>query len=180
MSRCKVGDQMAPRTVQDAEGQERPFPAPSGLTHLQVRRFAGCPICDRHLAPYVSRQSEIVAAGVTEVIVFKSTPAQVRRFEGDLPFVAVPDPDARWYAELDVRSTPRALLHPKAVGAFLAGVVRARSVGGSLTLGDHLGLPADVLLDAEGMVLGCEYGTQAADGWTVDRLLELAAAQVPG
>ncbi len=171
MNRRAPGSSVRPRTVTDASGVEHPFPAREGSTHLQVRRFAGCPICGEHLAPFVDRADELDAAGVTEVVVFKSDAAHVRRHESHLPFLTLPDPDGRWYAELGVRSTITSLLHPRAVLAFLRGVVRTRSLGGSLSLGDHLGLPADLLLEPDGTVVDACYGTDASDGWSVDQVL---------
>ncbi len=44
--------------------------AHSKFTHLQFRRFAGCPICNLHLRSVVQRKSEIQNAGIREVIFF--------------------------------------------------------------------------------------------------------------
>ncbi len=179
MTRMEPGARIEPRTVRTAADAEQTFPAPEGLTHLQIRRFAGCPICGEHLRPFVERAAELDAAGVHEVVVFKSDAAHVRRFEGHLPFDTLPDPEGRWYAELGVRSTIAALANVSAVRAFVVGVVSNRSLRGSLSLGDHLGLPADFLLTPDGTVQDCYYGTGAADGWSVDDVLRRAAAQQP-
>jgi len=45
----------APVTIPAADGR---------LTHLQFRRFAGCPVCNLHLQSYVARHSEVVDAGL--------------------------------------------------------------------------------------------------------------------
>ena len=172
MTHLEPGARIEPRNVSTADGREQRFPYAEGVTHLQLRRFAGCPICGEHLRPFAERAEELNAAGVQEMIVFKSDAAHVRRFEGALPFDTLPDPDGHWYAELGVRSTAGSLLNLRAVWAFVAGVARNRSLRGSLTLGDHLGLPADFLLTQDGTVLGCYYGTGAADGWSVDEVLQ--------
>ena len=179
MTRLEPGARIEPRRVETADGREQRFPHAERLTHLQLRRFAGCPICGEHLRPFAERAGELAAGGVHEVIVFKSDAAHVRRFEGALPFDTLPDPDGAWYTELGVRSTARSLVNLRAVWAFVVGVARNRSLQGSLTLGDHLGLPADFLLTTDGTVRGCYYGTGAADGWSVDEVLRRAASSQP-
>lgn len=37
----------------------------------------------------------------------------------------------------------------------------------------HLGLPADFLIDADGMVVALRYGWHADDQWSVDELLDI-------
>lgn len=177
MSRS-AGERVKVRTVDTTEGSLR-FPAAEGLTHLQVRRFAGCPICAEHLRPFTKRRAELDAAGITEFIVFKSTEAQVRTHEANLGLPTVPDPEERWYSEFEVTSSVRSLLHPVALATFVRSVVRHRSLQGSLTIGDHLGLPGDFLLDPDGTILDFFYGRNAADGWSVDTVLQLSKDRLP-
>ncbi len=173
-----VGQRVDVREVGTTEGLLR-FPAAQGLTHLQVRRFAGCPICAEHLRPFTRRRAELDAAGITEFVVFKSTEVEVRAHESHLGLPAVGDAEARWYAEFEVTSNVRSLLHPAALATFVRSVVRHRSLLGSLSVGDHLGLPADFLLDPDGEILDCCYGRNAADGWSVDTVLQRGATLVP-
>jgi hypothetical protein len=42
--------------------------------------------------------------------------------------------------------------------------------------GGHLGLPADFLIDASGVIVECKYGEYADDQWTVDEVLAFARA----
>jgi hypothetical protein len=41
--------------------------------------------------------------------------------------------------------------------------------------GGVLGLPADFLIDRDGRILACHYGTHIYDQWSVDDLLQHAA-----
>ena len=91
----------------------------------------------------------------------------------------VPDPEGRWYAEFEVTSSVRSLLHPAALTTFVRSVVWHRSLQGSLSIGDHLGLPGDFLLDPDGEIRDYCYGRNAADGWSVDTVLQLSAATLP-
>lgn len=170
-----VGDQVAPRTLTTIGGAEVVIPAPDAAVHLQFRRFAGCPICNLHIRETARRYHEIAAAGVREVVLFHSAADQLRRYQADLPFAVVADPDRVVYAEFGVESSPLAVLHPRAFAAAARGL-RFTGVKGALSVGeDHTGKPADFLIDADGTVRACKYGVHADDQWSVDELLTFAA-----
>jgi peroxiredoxin len=154
------------------------------LVHLQIRRFAGCPVCDRHLHDFVERHAEIAEAGIREVVVFHSTARELLHYESHLPFDVIPDPNKRLYRELGVESSLRALLDPRAWWFVLAGVAlslvnivrRGAPVPAVLARGGSLGLPADFLIDRDGRVVAAKYGVHAGDAWSVDELLAHAQA----
>ena len=89
-----VGSVVAARELTGISGEAVPIPDPDRLVHLQLRRFAGCPICNVHLQSIVRRHDEIANAGVREVVVFHSTDQELRHYLGELPFAVVGDPDA--------------------------------------------------------------------------------------
>ena len=157
-------------------------PDPRNLVHLQFRRFAGCPVCNLHLRSIVQRHDEIAARGVTEVVVFHSSAAELRPHVADLPFAVVGDPEKRLYAEFGVESAPRSLLDPRAWGAIVGGI--ARDLGPVLRgrrplpkpEGGRLGLPADFLIAPDGTVVAEKRGQHAYDQWSVDELLTYAQA----
>jgi len=75
----------------DVHHKEVQFPEPQGrTTHLQFRRFAGCPICNLHLQSFVQRIAEIERAGVREVVVFHSSDHQLLPYQGNFPFIQDP------------------------------------------------------------------------------------------
>ncbi|MFI5717966.1 peroxiredoxin-like family protein [Nocardia sp. NPDC051750] len=175
------------RTLTSLTGEPIPVPDPTLLTHLQFRRFAGCPVCTLHLRSVVTRRDEIRAAGIREVVLFHSRPEELRRYAADLPLDLIADPERELYREFGVESGARALLDPRgwttiarAVGAELSGrgdkpAPPARPDGG------RLGLPADFLIHPDGTVLAAKYGAHADDQWSVDDLLTLATRRgAPG
>jgi len=182
--RLRVGEHVRSRRLLSLSGEEIAVPDGARLLHLQLRRFAGCPICNLHLRSFSERHREVAAAGVREVIVFHSTVEELRRYEADVPFAVIADPERRLYVEFGVESSPRALLDPRAWGAIVRGPLRSlraamRNRGSSPPLrpsGGRLGLPADILIAPDGMVLACKYGTHAYDQWSVDALLATAIA----
>lgn len=172
MPRIEIGDRITHRLLTTIRSDQVPLPDPDRLVHLQFRRYAGCPICNLHLRSVAARHDEIVAAGVREVVVFHSSVAQMRPYQGDLPFDAVADPDRKLYREFDVRSSPRAVLDPRSIPAALRAVTRR--LGGAPARGQSvLGLPADFLVAPDGQVLARRYGAHADDQWSVDELLRL-------
>jgi len=157
-------------------GQPVPIPDAERLVHLQFRRYAGCPVCNLHLRSFASRQDEILAAGVCEVVVFHSRRETMLEFQGQLPFAAIADPERKLYSEFGVGTmSPLVALDPRSWRAAARGLSRAPSLRGAAGRGEqHLGQPADFLISSDGRILAAKYGTRADDHWSVDELLGLA------
>ncbi|ONI90413.1 alkyl hydroperoxide reductase [Saccharothrix sp. ALI-22-I] len=170
------------REWEAVSGETVRVPDPERLVHLQFRRFAGCPVCNLHLRSIVERQDEITAHGIVEVVVFHSSPAELRPHVVDFPLAVIGDPEKRLYVEFGVGSAPRALLDPRAWGPILLGL--ARDLGPVLRgrrplpkpEGGRLGLPADFLIAPNGLVVAEKRGQHAFDQWSVDELLAHAQA----
>jgi peroxiredoxin len=172
-----VGDKIDARALGTISESEIAVPAADGTVHLQFRRFAGCPICTLHMHELAQRHDEIESAGVTEVVVFHSAADALRRYQADLPFAVVADPDRKLYKEFGVEASFRATLHPRAMLAAARGM-RWSKASGAMGWGEkHTGKPADFLIGTDGTVLACKYGTHADDQWSVDELLTLAKAR---
>jgi peroxiredoxin len=179
----RPGSLVAARELMAVSGEPVSIPGVKRLIHLQFRRFAGCPVCNLHLRSIVLRHDEIVAGGITEVVVFHSPEGELATHVADLPFALIADPDKRLYREFGVESGARALLDPRVWGPIVLGVAR---IAWGIVLGrDHapankphggrLGLPADLLVDGNGTVVAAKYGAHAYDQWSVDELLTLAS-----
>src|SRR5205085_1135164 len=149
-----------------------------------LRRFAGCPICNRHLRPIVTRHDEIPPHAIREVVASHSTPAELPNHEAELPSPLIADPERELYVRpgFERRLTP--LLTTRALRAAIAGQTAA--LGNHSTqrtalapirpTGGRLGLPADFLITPNGRIAALNYGQHAYDQWTVDELLDHAAA----
>ncbi len=171
--RPNIGDTIAAYALENIQGHTVHLPDPDGRrVHLQFRRCAGCPVCNRHLRAFAKRADEIVAAGIREVVVFHSSVKEMRTYQDALPFDAVADPEKILYRAFGVEASPISLLNPKAWGAIAAGVVSVRPA--TLAEGGKFGLPADFLIAPDGRLLAAHYGEHADDQWSVDELLALA------
>jgi peroxiredoxin len=173
-----AGDTVGARTLTTITGTQVSIPSQDHLVHLQFRRFAGCPICSLHMREVAGRSAEIDAAGITEVVLFHSDAEKLRLFQAGLPFAVVADPQRKLYNEFGVESSFTSVLHPRAMRAGLrGGLARTQPLGRAMDRSeDHTGKPADFLIDSDGTVLARKYGRHADDQWSVDELLELAAA----
>lgn len=182
-SQIRVGDEFPQLKLTGISGETIAIPDPAGaLTHLQFRRFAGCPICNLHLRSISNRLSEITAAGVREVAVFHSTTAQLRKYEADIPFAVVGDPEKELYRRFGVEASAKAILKPGALRALPGGwwhatktaITKRRAPLPANPTNGNLGLPADMLIDASGRIAAVKYGKHAYDQWSVDELLVMA------
>jgi hypothetical protein len=180
--RLRPGGHFAYRELIAMSGETTAIPDPERTVHLQLRRFAGCPICSLHLRSLVRAADEIEAAGIREVIVFHSTEEELRRYAPEIPFALVADPRRCLYRDLGVEPSSRSLLDPRAWGAMLRGPLAA--LGAALRhrapppplspTGGRLGLPADFLIAPDGRLLAVKYGRHAYDQWPLEEVLRLA------
>ena len=109
--KARVGDAFPTLELAAISGQQVTVPDPAGdYVHLQLRRFAGCPICNLHLRSIVTRHDEIRSHGIREVVVFHSTAAELTKHEAELPFPLIADPERKLYRQLGVERRPRSLL----------------------------------------------------------------------
>src|SRR5438270_12510795 len=178
--KARVGDAFQTLDLTATSGQLVTVPDPAGdFINLQLRRFAGCPICNLHLRSIVTRHDEIRSRGIREVVVFHSTAAELAKHEAELPFPLIADPERELYQRLGVERRLSPLLRLRALRAAFAGetaVFGKRStkrgaLGPVKPTGGRLGLPADFLIAPDGRITALKYGKHAYDQWTVDELL---------
>ena len=181
--KARVGDAFPTFELTATSGDSVTIPDPRGdFVHLQLRRFAGCPICNLHLRSIVARHDEIRSHGIREVVVFHSTAAELGKHEAELPFALVADPQRELYRRLGVEHRLSALLNARALRAAIAGLTTALGkhstkrgpLGPIKPTGGRSGLPADFLIDPDGRLVAVNYGQHAYDQWTVDELLDHA------
>lgn len=154
------------------------IPDAAQWTHLQFRRFAGCPICNLHLQSFKARHEEIAAAGIREVVVFHSSDAELLPYQGSFPFDVIGDPTKVLYRQYGVESSVRAFLSLKAWAAAIKGnLATDKPQSSGMPNGGIAGLPADFLIASDGAVRAVHYGSHAYDQWSVDEVLALSRAQ---
>jgi peroxiredoxin len=187
-ARVRPGDQFPRLNLTEISGAAISIPDPGGaLTHLQFRRFAGCPICNLHLRTISGRLDEISSAGVREIVIFHSTPTELRKYEDGLPFAVIGDPGKELYRRFGVEASAKAILKPGAWRALPRGwwhaartaMTKHRALLPANPTNGNLGLPADILIDADGRIVAAKYGEHAYDQWSVDEILALSRSRDP-
>jgi peroxiredoxin len=172
-SQLKAGDTFPLIRLQNIHDADVAIPnTQSPWVHLQFRRFAGCPICNLHLHSFVERYAEIKTAGIQEVVVFHSPNASLLPFQGQFPFDVIGDPEKKLYRQFGVESSIYSVLNPGAWPAIFEGIKLKDQPSGDPE-GGPLGLPADILIAADGKVVASHYGKHAYDQWSVDELLAM-------
>lgn len=73
MARINEGDVIHRHVLESINEEAVEIPHPSRLTHLQFRRFAGCPMCNLHIRTFVERHDELVVLGIQEIAIFHSS-----------------------------------------------------------------------------------------------------------
>jgi len=143
--KARVGDIFPTLELTAASGQRVTIHDPGGgHVHLQLRRFAGCPICNLHPRSIVNRHDEIRSGGIWEVVVFHSTAKELAKHKGEMPFPLIPNPGRALYRQLGVEREPSSLLSGGALRAAMAG-------------------PADFLIARDGRIAAVKYGKHAYD-----------------
>ncbi|ARG76016.1 hypothetical protein B1T51_17835 [Mycobacterium kansasii] len=179
--RLSTGARIPAQELVTITGQPVSVPAPRGRTHLQFRRFAGCPICSLHLHGFADRHEQLTDAGITEVVFFHSPSDALRGYQTVLPFAVVAAPDKVHYRRFGVERSWRSLASLRAWSAAVRGyraALRHRRDPAYAGVGStdgttHLGLPADFLIDSDGSLVAVHYGRHADDQWSVDELLSI-------
>lgn len=176
--KLRAGGTFPKLDARNIHGAPLSVPSPDGrLTHLQFRRFAGCPICNLHLQSFVLRHAEVLDAGIREVVIFHSPDAELLPYQGRFPFDVIGDPGHSFYRRYGVEKSIWAVLSPRAWPAAITGPLRRdKPKLGGIPNGGVLGLPADFLVAADGSIKAAHYGEHADDQWTVDEMLALARA----
>ncbi|MDE1993839.1 MAG: AhpC/TSA family protein [Rhizobiaceae bacterium] len=175
-NKIKEGQHIPPFQARNIHGIDVAIPDGAHWTHVQFRRFAGCPVCNLHLQSFIARHDEIASAGIREVVLFHSAAAELLPYQGRFPFDVVGDPKKALYKRFGVSSSMSALLSPKAFMASLRGNLRKDKPELNMMKmpeGGILGLPADFLIGPDGVVKASHYGTHAYDQWTVDEVISL-------
>jgi len=173
MTHLLPGDLAPPFTVKTIKDKPAFLPDPGApIVHLQFRRFAGCPVCNYHLLTMSRRRDEILAAGIHQIVLFHSSAQEMLKYQAQLPFDCVADPDKRLYQQYGVETSIRSLLHPRVLLSGARWVLAARRFYRKAENG-ILGLPADFLV-TRGRVSAVKYGAHADDHWDVEELLRLA------
>lgn len=168
-----IGDNVSPLMLTSIKDKPVNIPESGKLTHLQFRRFAGCPICNLNIQSFFSRADELENAGIQEVIVFHSSKENMLKNTVNTSFPIIADPKKSLYKAFGLENSWCALLNLGALISALKGMLK-HGIAPPEKLETELVVPADFLIDENGKIIALKYGTHADDQWSVDEVLTLA------
>ena len=172
--KLKAGEKFPAMSLTTTKGKELSIPAPGAkFTHVQFRRFSGCPICNTYIASLRAAANQLQEMGIYEVLFFHSTTLEVQSFHKELPFETIADPGKHFYRLVGAEKSFFASLHPSALWAAFVSTIKGR-IGLKMT-GGPFGLPAEFLVASDGRILAAKYGLHAYDQWSMEDLVRLTA-----
>lgn len=132
---------------------------------LSFYRYASCPLCNLRVNELIKRYPEWREAGLEIIAVFQSPTKSILQYVGkqDAPFPIVPDPEHTWYEAYGVEGDVSkfltgVLFRPKKMVKALTGGFMPGKVETDLTM-----IPADFLIDENGIIHTAYYGKDASD-----------------
>ena len=174
--RVAPGSTVATRELVSITGAPVRVPDPERLTHLQFRRFAGCPICHVHVQAIEPATTSLRPSASKRSSCFIRLLQRCWRISRERS----PSRSSAILARSSIASSGSSRAHcrilkPKVLRVELRGLLAKRRAFGLDLHGGPLGLPADFLIAPSGAVLAAKYGADAYDQWSVDDVLKLAA-----
>ncbi|MEO8802700.1 MAG: redoxin domain-containing protein [Rudaea sp.] len=145
-------------------------------TLLCFFRDAACPFCNFRVYELTNYSENLSRLGVDIVAVFTSTPEKVKRFVArqPRPFPVVADPTSSAHASYRIeRSFWRKL---KGIVTRVPTLFKGIRMVGLAGLNTNNLLPADFLIDEQGMIVEAYYGSDPGDHIALERV-ELFAAR---
>lgn len=164
MKRLKIGDVAPPFDGLRYDGGRITLEELRGRkVWVGFYRYASCPLCNFRIHELGQRYPGYKDAGVEVLAVFQSSTESMAQYvAGQEPdFVLVSNPEEDLYAAYAVGSSKLGFIAPTNVG----GLVKAASVGflpGRME-GTIVRIPADFLIDENGVVVDVFYGKTIAD-----------------
>ncbi len=176
MPRYTLHAQAPKLSLVSIRGAALPVPDPSySWTHLQFRRFAGCPICNLHIRTFAHQLQTLEAASIKEIIFFHSTAEDMLPYQGQIPMDCIADPEKTYYKIFGVETSILGVLDPRNLLASFKGLLAKHPKNPAQNdPNGALGMPADILIDKQGRIVALKYGRYADDQWTVEELLAIA------
>jgi len=142
---------------------------------LGFYRWAACPLCNLRVSEIVEAHHEFEKAGIQLIAVLQSPAENIARYvaKQDPPFPLIPDPGLELYTTYGVHPKFMGLFHPSVlVRTFKAVMKGFFSLRGD---GPKAMIPADFLLDPEGLVYQSYYGNSVVDHIPFDDVRKFGA-----
>jgi peroxiredoxin Q/BCP len=148
-------------------------------------RNAACALCNLRVHHLIARYDEFARKGMAVIAVFESPSERMLEYvaQQDAPFPLVADPQARLYDLYGVEASEEKLAQTMAMPETQMAVQAAAAQGFALTQepgSNFTRMPADFLIDPDGVVLRAHYANYITDHLPFDVIeQQLAEAARP-
>ncbi len=169
--KLRIGDRAPAAVLEALDGSRLDCSRPGGPVVVSFTRYAGCPVCQLHVARIAAAMPEFRARSCGVWMVFQSTPArlQAAMAEWQPGFAAVADPTARLYDAFGAAASLAGYVHPRSLLALGRATVAGKRHG--RFEGRETQMPADFVLDHAGGIILAHQGRDVGDDTPVAALL---------
>ena len=131
---------------------------------LSFYRYASCPLCNLRVNDLIKNYEALSAKGLQMVAVFQSPTKSILRYVGkqEAPFPIVPDPDHKLYKQYGVEGSWMGYAKGLAKVGKVADALGRGFMPGKME-GDKNMVPADFLIDENGVIHTAYYGKDISD-----------------
>lgn len=149
--------------VTTLQGQTATLPERGHKLWLAFFRYAACPLCNIRIAEIRRDYQRLTSTGLRIVAVVQSGAASIQKYMqgGEWPLVFIPDPTERLYQAYHVEKSLAGFLSLKNIPALLEAT--RKKLGGLHPEGTTTRLPADFLIDEQGIVQHAFYANRIAE-----------------
>ena len=176
--RLQAGNKAPDFSEETLKGDRITLEALRGKTVLlKFFRYASCPICNLLVREYQDQADVLTQAGITTILVFHSPRSALeKKLKTDVSFEVITDPDKHLYRQFGVEASWKGFLYGKMWVDYTRAIVRGflSSLKFFFNEGGDVGIPADFLIDGEGVIRHAHYGNHYSDTLTVSDSLRLA------
>ncbi|KAJ3211025.1 hypothetical protein HDU67_004827, partial [Dinochytrium kinnereticum] len=171
-----VGDKIPFTELTSVNGDIIKFTGSTGLIHLQLRRFSGCPVCSFHLRSMSRILPTLETNQTQEIIVFHSSREIILENQVSVDwtrgFTFVADPKRDLYKALGAEFSGGLYLFRLRWSTLWVAMKGIREFLGRKRWGAEEGVtqrPMDLLVDAStGLILDLKYGVDPNDQWSAE------------
>lgn len=174
--RLKVGDKAPYFEAIDTSGDTINLHQYKGQKILVAFfRYAGCPVCNFRIHELVENYDSICSKGYKIIAVYESDNNTLKDYltETKVPFPIIGDPKLNLYKKYGVEKSFRKML----ASAFKKQAKQAMKKGNKLFTkkykrdGNLTRLPADFIVDENGILKAVHYGTNIGDHLPIEEIL---------
>jgi peroxiredoxin Q/BCP len=174
--KLKIGDKAPDFETTDTNGNTIKLSNFKGQKVLiAFFRYAGCPVCNFRIHELIENYDSIRSEGYEIIAIFESNNVTLKDYlsETPIPFTVIGDPKLKLYKEYSVEKSFWKMLS----SAFKKQTKEAMKKGNKLFSkkykrdGNLTRLPADFIVDENGILKAVHYGTNISDHLPITEIL---------